>query len=109
MRGLMLLFALHTSRLRSADDGSGDGWFAMDKAKHFFMAAFVQTVSFSAYRAVGLSYRHALVGATVTSSAVGIGKELYDLKTGGDASWRDLTWDGVGIAAASALLTHTEK
>jgi len=109
MRGLMLLFALHTADLHPPDTGSGDRWFAMDKAKHFFMAAFVQTLSFSAFRAVGLSYRHALIGATVTSSAVGIGKELYDLKTGGDASWKDLTWDGVGIAAASAVLAHTEK
>lgn len=109
MHGLMLIFALHTAHgPGTASDGS-DRWFAMDKAKHFFMAAFVQTVSFSALRAIGVGYRPSLAGATVTAAAVGIGKELYDLKTGGDASWKDLTWDGIGIAAASVVLTQTEK
>jgi uncharacterized protein YfiM (DUF2279 family) len=28
----------------------------------------------------------------------GIGKEVYDLSGRGQASWRDLTWDAVGVA-----------
>lgn len=105
MRGLLLLFTLNRS-----DAGGGDHWFAADKAKHFFAAAFVQSASFSALRAVGASRTGALAGATAVSAAVSIGKELRDMRTpGGDPSWKDLTWDGVGILAASALLVHTER
>jgi uncharacterized protein YfiM (DUF2279 family) len=105
MRGFLLLFTLSRGQA-----GGGDHWFAADKAKHFFAAAFVQTVSFSALRAVGASRNGALAGATLVSAAVSIGKEWRDTKTpGGDPSLKDLAWDGVGIVAASALLANTEK
>lgn len=105
MRGLALLFTLHFGQ----DHTGRDRWFASDKAKHFFTAALAQSMSFSALRAAGVSRSGSLVGATVITGAVSVGKELYDLKTGGDPSLRDLTWDAAGIAAASALLVHTER
>ena len=49
MRGLVLMFTLHFGD----EHPSGDRWFAPDKAKHFFTAAFVQSASFSGLRAVG--------------------------------------------------------
>lgn len=104
MRGLALLFSLHFGQ----DHTAGDRWFAADKAKHFFTAALAQSISFSALRAVGMSRNGALVGATVATGAVSVGKELYDRKSGGDPSLKDLTWDVAGMAAASALLVHTE-
>jgi uncharacterized protein YfiM (DUF2279 family) len=105
MRGLLLLFTLNRG-----DDHAGDRWFSADKAKHFFAAAFVQTASFSALRAVGASRGGALAGATLVSAAVSVGKELRDMRTpGGDPSLKDLTWDAAGILAASALLGHTER
>jgi uncharacterized protein YfiM (DUF2279 family) len=105
MHGLLLLFTLHVG------DGpaSADRWFARDKAKHFFSAAFVQTISFSALRAAGASRKVSLAGATVTTSAVSIGKEVCDLEYGGDPSLRDLTWDAAGMLAATALLVHTKR
>jgi uncharacterized protein YfiM (DUF2279 family) len=37
-----------------------------------------------------------------TGAALGLGagvaKELFDLHTGGDPSWRDLAWDALGTA-----------
>jgi len=105
MRGFVLLFTLHFGQ----EHPVGDRWFAADKAKHFFTAALAQSMSFSALRAVGLSRNGALVGATVVTGAVSVGKELYDSKSGGDPSLKDLTWDAAGMAAASALLVHTEK
>src|SRR5205807_4282953 len=51
MRGFLLVFALHFG----PEHPSGDSWFAPDKAKHFFTAAFVQTLSFGALRSTGLS------------------------------------------------------
>ncbi|HXT17949.1 MAG TPA: hypothetical protein VN706_20125 [Gemmatimonadaceae bacterium] len=103
MRGLLLLFALHGTD----DHPGGDRWFSADKAKHFFAAAFVQSVSFSALRAVGASHGASLAGATFLSAGVSVGKELRDRKTGGDPSLKDLAWDAAGIVAASALLGHT--
>ena len=41
MRGLVLVFGLH----------AGDHWFGADKVKHFFMSAFVESVTYSALRA----------------------------------------------------------
>jgi uncharacterized protein YfiM (DUF2279 family) len=103
MRGLLLLFTLHFSGAPR-----GDSWFAADKAKHFFASAFVQSTSFSLLRAGGVGRRDALRGATVVSSAVAVGKELYDMRFGGDPSLKDLAWDGAGIAAATVLLRHTQ-
>lgn len=105
MHGLLLVFSLHFGR----GPAVSDPWFAPDKAKHFFMAAFVQSASFSGLRFIGMSRSASLVGATAVSSAVSVGKELYDLEYGGDPSFKDLTWDGIGIVAASALLRHTHR
>jgi putative lipoprotein len=104
MRGLVLLFTLHFGR----EPVGADPWFSSDKAKHFFMSAFIQSASFSALRFTGASRTGALVGATAVSLSIGAGKELYDKKFGGDPSLKDLTWDGAGIAAASLLLRHTQ-
>jgi uncharacterized protein YfiM (DUF2279 family) len=103
MRGFVLLFSLHFGGDRS------DSWFSADKAKHFFVSAFVETASFSTLRTAGLSRSNALVGASAITAAVGIGKELRDLRRpGGDPSFKDLTWDAAGLLAASALVHHTE-
>jgi uncharacterized protein YfiM (DUF2279 family) len=105
MRGLALVFALHFGQ----DHPSGDRWFAADKAKHFFTAAFVQSLSFGTLRSTGLSRTSSLTGATLVSSAVSIGKEISDRASGGVASYKDLTYDGAGIAAATVFLRRTER
>jgi putative lipoprotein len=101
---LVLLFTLHVGR----EPTSTDPWFSRDKAKHFFMSAFIQSASFSALRATGAHKGASLVGATAVSLSIGVGKELYDRRFGGDPSFKDLTWDAAGIAAASLLLRRTE-
>lgn len=105
MRGLVLLFTLHFGD----DHPSGDRWFSADKAKHFATAAFVQSVAFSGFRVVGVARTGSLIGATVVTSAVSIGKEVYDRRAGGNFSAKDLTWDAGGLLAASLLLHHTER
>jgi uncharacterized protein YfiM (DUF2279 family) len=105
MRALALVIAFHFAPPADA----GDRWFAPDKAKHFFMAAFVQSASYGALRLTGVHRRGALIGATVAASAVSVGKELYDREFGGDPSWKDLTWDAAGIAAATLVLRRTPR
>src|SRR5678815_6003261 len=40
-----------------------DNWFGSDKLKHFFIAAFTQTVAYSALQAARVDHDQALVGA----------------------------------------------
>ncbi|HEY4217432.1 MAG TPA: hypothetical protein VGM67_09865 [Gemmatimonadaceae bacterium] len=103
MRGVLLLFTLHFSASRAPDP-----WFGADKTKHFFASAFVQSASFSLLRTAGIGRHNSLLGATAVSSAVAVGKELADMRFGGDPSWKDLTWDGAGIAAMTLVLRHTQ-
>ena len=104
MRGILLLFTLHFGD----EHPTGDRWFASDKAKHFFTAAFVQSASFSGLRAVGAGRSWSLAGATAVTSAVSIGKEVFDARSGGFASPKDLTWDVAGMIAASVALRRTQ-
>jgi putative lipoprotein len=105
MRALALLFTLHFGD----EHPSGDRWFAPDKAKHFFMSAFIQSASFSALRLTGARWTGSIAGASAMTAIVGVGKELHDARTGGDASFKDLTWDAAGAAGASVLLHQTER
>lgn len=98
------MFSLH-----HAPAASGDGWLSADKLQHFFASAFVQSISYGTLRGVGANHGTALAGATVTTAAVGVGKELYDARHRGDPSARDLVWDAAGAGAVSLLLARTAR
>jgi putative lipoprotein len=105
MHGFVFLFSFNwNARLQTP---APDKWLSSDKAQHFLMSAFVQSTAFSAIRLTKASRNQSLAGATVISAGVGIGKELYDKKFGGDPSWKDLVADGAGIGAATVLLSQT--
>jgi putative lipoprotein len=104
MHGLLLVFTLHLGPNQAA----GDRWFGPDKAKHFFMAAFVESGAFSGLRLTGMHRTPALNGAIGVAAGVSLGKEVYDRYSGGDASFKDLMWDGIGMAAAGVLLHQTK-
>ncbi|MDP9203851.1 MAG: VanZ family protein [Gemmatimonadota bacterium] len=87
-----------------------DSWFGIDKIKHFFMSAFIESVSFSVLQAAHVKRRPALIGAIGVTAAVGVAREIHDKRTPGKwFSYRDLTWDALGIAGAAAVLTRTIK
>ena len=86
-----------------------DPWFSSDKIKHFFMGAFVQSVTYSALRATGIDHRSSLWGATGGSAVVSVGKEVADRRRAGAFSRRDLVWDAAGAGAATLLLTRTAR
>ena len=86
-----------------------DRWFSPDKIKHFFMAAFVQSVGYSTLRATQLDHRSSLIGASAGSAAWSIGKELSDARRTGLFSKRDLVWDAAGIGASTLLLERTAR
>ncbi|MGB9720426.1 MAG: hypothetical protein ACPL28_02955 [bacterium] len=86
---------------------TGDAWLSQDKFLHFSACASM----------VGLSY-HTLVcrlnknenqGKVYSISftaLIGLGKEIYDKKKKGHFSWKDLCWDGAGMAAGYFAFIH---
>jgi putative lipoprotein len=87
-----------------------DGWFGIDKIKHFFISAFIESVSYSALQAARVDRRPALAGAIGVSAAFGVARELHDKRMPGNHfSYRDLTWDALGIGAGAVMLKRTVK
>ena len=85
-----------------------DPWFGIDKVKHFFMSAFINSVSYSALQLARVNHSSAMAGAIGITMAVGVGRELHDMRVPGNLfSIRDLTWDAIGTAAGAALTSHT--
>jgi len=85
-----------------------DSWFGADKIKHFFMSAFIESITFSALQAARVNHRAALGSAIGVTMAVGVGREIHDKRTPGNIfSVRDLTWDAVGAASGAVMLSHT--
>ena len=105
MKGFILVFSLNSG----AQAHSRDAWFGPDKVKHFFTSAFVQSVAYGGLRRAGLESRSALAGASVSSAALGVGKEIRDRSVTGEFSVRDLVWDAAGAGAASVLLVRTVR
>ena len=81
-----------------------DRWLARDKGKHFMASMAIQVTSYGALRVVGARPNAALVGASVITASAGIGKEMHDARGHGNASWRDLVWDGMGLGAGAGLV-----
>ena len=85
-----------------------DGWFGIDKIKHFFVSAFINSVSYSAMQAAGVNHRPAMAGAIGITMAAGVARELHDMRVPGNLfSLRDLTWDAIGTAVGATVTAHT--
>ena len=100
----MRILAIVVGMNLSDEHPSGDRWFSADKAKHFFLAAFVQSMTYTSLRTVGLGPDASLAGASAASVGVSIGKELRDRRGGGSVSAKDLVWDAAGIGGATVLV-----
>ena len=86
-----------------------DSWFGADKIKHFFMSAFIESLTFSGLQAAGAHRNAAFAGAVGVTAAFGIGKEFHDKRKGEFFSIRDLTWDAAGAGAAVVMLKSTQR
>jgi len=82
-------------------------WFGTDKLKHFLMSAMVQSVTFSAARAVGAGKPASQIAAGSSVVAVGVWKEIQDRRAKKPFSVEDLLWDAIGGFAAASLLNGT--
>ena len=86
-----------------------DNWFGSDKVKHFFIAAFTQTVAYSALQAARVNHDQALVGAWAVTATVSVAKEIRDRRSYGLFSYRDLVWDAAGAGVATLLIAKTVR
>jgi uncharacterized protein YfiM (DUF2279 family) len=86
-----------------------DAWFGADKLKHFFVAAFTQSVTYSVLQASHVRHDRALAGAWAVTAAVSVAKELHDKRTTGVFSVRDLVWDAAGAGLATVLIERSAR
>ena len=86
-----------------------DNWFGSDKLKHFFIAAFTQTVAYSALQAARVDHDAALVGAWAVTATVSVAKEVHDRRSYGLFSYRDLVWDAAGAGVATLVIARTVR
>ena len=86
-----------------------DRWTGPDKAKHFFLGAFIQSASFGILQTSGAGRNAALAGASGTTVAAAAAKELRDrYASTGTPSFRDFAWDVAGAAAVLPLLLRAK-
>jgi putative lipoprotein len=93
-----------TSPVARADDP--DPWIARDKALHFDVSAGIAAAGYgvSAGWLVDARWKALVIGGGVALAA-GAAKEVVDATGafGGDPSWKDFTWDAIGVVAGLAI------
>ena len=86
-----------------------DRWFGSDKLKHFLVAAFTQSVTYSALQAARVHHDAALAGAWAVTGAVSIAKEVHDRRSYGLFSVKDLMWDAAGAGTATLIIRRSVR
>src|SRR5690606_22258255 len=82
-----------------------DRWFAEDKAKHFLTSFAATTITAGGARMLGMDATTAAYTGAGAAAGLGVWKELRDARLPeGSASFRDIVWDGAGIAAGTAVM-----
>ena len=85
-----------------------DRFFAEDKLQHFFVSFLVTSLSASGARAAGMDADASLWVGAGTGVAVGLAKELNDLRTEGETgSFLDFVWDLGGVGAATVVVKQS--
>jgi uncharacterized protein YfiM (DUF2279 family) len=79
--------------------GTSDPWFSRDKFLHFCGSAALSGLGYHVYatRLHGDTEQGGVFSVSLTG-LIAFSKELYDQNRGGTFSWKDLIWDGFGIA-----------
>lgn len=79
--------------------GARDPWFSRDKFLHSVASAGLTGLMYHGYavRFHGDIQQGGVFSVSLTGF-IGLSKELYDRDRGRTFSWKDLVWDGLGIA-----------
>jgi hypothetical protein len=86
-----------------------DPIFGVDKVKHFFIAGFIESMTFAGLEAAGASRSSARTGGIAAMTVASFGREIHDHKVKGLFSVRDLLWDGIGATAALIVINKTQR
>ena len=97
------LIVLGPALVAPAQANAEDEWLGADKALHFGVSAAIAAAGYGLAVPVWEERWQRVTCGVSLALTLGVAKELYDLATGGDPSWRDIAWDAIG-AAAGALL-----
>jgi uncharacterized protein YfiM (DUF2279 family) len=98
-----LLFCLCLSL--SVPQEPRDRWIGEDKLKHFLSSFAATTLSAGGARMVGMDARTAAWVGAGAGASLGVWKEARDFRSPtGTLSFRDLVWDGAGVAAGTAVM-----
>jgi uncharacterized protein YfiM (DUF2279 family) len=108
---LMLFAAPATGRAQAIEKPPRrpDPIVGVDKVKHFFIAGFIESMTFAGSQAIGADRRPAKVAAIGVTAAFSIGREVHDLRTKGQFSFRDLAWDALGAVGAILVINRTGR
>ena len=96
-------------RAQSATPKRSDSIIGVDKVKHFFIAGFVESMTFASLQAAGASRSPARSAAISATAIVSVAREIHDRKTKGLFSVRDLVWDTIGATAGILLINKTQR
>ena len=86
-----------------------DPFFGPDKVKHFFIAGFIESMTFAGLEAAGANRSTSRAGGVSAALAASFGREVHDRRTKGHFSIRDLAWDVLGTGAAMLVRNKTQK
>jgi uncharacterized protein YfiM (DUF2279 family) len=76
-----------------------DAWISQDKFLHFAVSTALSGFSYYCFISHDNTERkNARLSSLSLGACAGIAKELYDRNTSGCFSWKDLLWDGIGLA-----------
>lgn len=95
-------------RVESVTRSVNDDWFSQDKFLHFSVSAVLPGLTY--YICTCRLKKDDEVGKIYSISITalfGLGKEMYDKKKKGYFSWKDLFWNGVGLAVGYLLFVHS--
>ena len=102
-RKAALLLALSMGSSAPVAAQEADPWVSADKALHFSVSAAIAGAGYGVTAAFNDDLRWKLaIGGGVALSA-GVAKELWDLSGHGSPSWKDFTWDVIGVATGLLL------
>jgi putative lipoprotein len=85
-----------------ADTGD-DPWLGQDKLLHYSVSAGIAGSGYVAGALIFDTRAHALAVGAGAAALAGVGKELADLAGLGNASFKDLAWDGLGMVTGLAV------
>jgi uncharacterized protein YfiM (DUF2279 family) len=84
-----------------------DQWFSGDKLLHFSASAAITGLTYHFYvNRLNRPEERGKVYSVSLTALVSIGKELYDKNKKGYFSWKDLLWDGLGLAVGYFVFVY---